>query len=159
MFPWSGCRHLPLPGVCGNWMDPWNVKRKSYGAQSRGERRRPKACVTAPPCLHKSILAALRVFRGGLVPLTTWSAGGEGTADRRGHRRVGTVSCHGRQLSDSDFLFGDLMLCDRRDRSAQIQGCFPNWDLRAQPVAIDGHGQNPQIHRIQKFFSSSGARV
>ena len=106
MFPWSGCRDLPLPGMCGNWVDPWNVKRKGWNAQSRGERRRPEACVTAIPSLHKSILAAQRVFRDGLVP---FARGDFGRRAEKGqptgrHRTVGTellVSCHGNM--DANF--------------------------------------------------------
>lgn len=62
---------------------------------------------------------------------------------------------YGRQLSDPDFLFSDLMLCDRRDRSAQIQGCFPNLDLRAQLVGV----QSLDTPGTDYFFSSSGALV
>ena len=83
-----------------------------------------------------------------------WLAGGEGTADRKapsgGNRAPCLVSWNnGRQLFDSDFLFGDLMPYDRRDRSAQIQGCFPNLDLQPQPSmatgAVPGYTGNREI--------------
>ena len=136
------------------------MKRKGCSAQSRGEQRRLRHVLLEFRVYISPFLRPLRVFRGGLVPFTCDDFGrrAEKGQPTGGHR---LVSCHGnmygRQLSDSDFLFGDLMLYDRQDRSAQIQGCFPNSDLQAQPMAMDtvlGY-----IGYDTEVFSSSGARA
>ena len=114
VFPWSGCRDPPLPGVPRKLgVDPWNVKsaavpdRAASGAILRH-------VLSSRPSLHKSILAVQRVFRGGLV-LFTCDPGDFGRRAEKGrptggHRRVGTEPVglvpwnHGRQPSVPDFL-------------------------------------------------------